>query len=188
MSKECFLQANPSLQPLHISTAKKLCASSRIELNQGLILCKFPSPTQVLLSGLYLPNYVSQQCLRTDLTKRVSNLPRGNCAEMKPSRPPNTQVTEKNVAGINLACDILDIWSEWWGDMTWPKTKTMIKTKTYRENLQRASLVTLWPFRHLSRVMRRHDMTKKKTIQIQIQRHQQRQKEIYKENTFKERS
>ena len=95
VSKECFLQANPSLQPLHISTAKKLCASSRIELNQGLILCKFPSPTQVLLSGLYLPNYVSQQCLRTDLTKRVSNLPRGNCAEMKPSRPPNTQVTEK---------------------------------------------------------------------------------------------
>ena len=91
VSKECFLQANPSLQPLHISTAKKLCASSRIELNQGLILCKFPSPTQVLLSGLYLPNYVSQQCLRTDLTKRVSNLPTGNCAEMKPSRPPNTQ-------------------------------------------------------------------------------------------------
>ena len=48
-------------------------------------------------------------------------------------------------------CDLWDIWSEWWGDLTWPKTNykykdkktmTMTKTNTFREYLQRAILET----------------------------------------------
>ena len=39
-------------------------------------------------------------------------------------------------------CNLWDIWSDWWGNMTWPtkKTKTMTKTSTFREHLQRAIL------------------------------------------------
>ena len=41
-------------------------------------------------------------------------------------------------------CDLWDIWSEWWEDMTWPKklTKTNTKTKTFWEPLLRAILET----------------------------------------------
>ena len=45
-------------------------------------------------------------------------------------------------------CDLWDICSEWWEDMTWPKkltktnTKTMTKTKTFWEHLLRAILET----------------------------------------------
>ena len=53
---------------------------------------------------------------------------------------------------IPETCDLCNIWSEWWGDMTRPKretitmtnteTKTMTKTNTFREHLQRAILET----------------------------------------------
>ena len=57
---------------------------------------------------------------------------------------------------ILYICDHWDIWSECWGDMTWPKkftktnkktkTNTMTKTKTFCEPLLRAILETcdLW--------------------------------------------
>ena len=53
---------------------------------------------------------------------------------------------------IPETCDLCNIWSEWWGDMTRPKretitmtnteTETMTKTNTFREDLQRAILET----------------------------------------------
>ena len=63
---------------------------------------------------------------------------------------------------IPVTCDLLKIWSEWWGDMTWPKKKTMTKTKT-----KTAGGLT-WP------------------TKIPWQRQWQRQ--IHLENTFKEQS
>ena len=56
-------------------------------------------------------------------------------------------------------CDLWDLWLEWWGDMNWPKkktmtgtktkTKTMTETNTFRKHLQRATLETcdLWDIR-----------------------------------------
>ena len=53
---------------------------------------------------------------------------------------------------IPETCDLCNIWSEWWVDMTRPKretitmtnteTKTMTKTNTFREHLQRVILET----------------------------------------------
>ena len=40
---------------------------------------------------------------------------------------------------IQETCDLWDIWSEWWGDMTWPK-----KTLTFREHQQREQQKDLW--------------------------------------------
>ena len=51
---------------------------------------------------------------------------------------------------------------------------------TYKERPER----DLWPLRHLIRVMRKHDLTKKR----QRQRKRLRQLQMHLENTFKERS
>ena len=57
---------------------------------------------------------------------------------------------------ISETCDLWDIWSEWWEDMTWPTKKTMTKTNTktntFRELLQRAILVTcdIWDTDYIS--------------------------------------
>ena len=61
---------------------------------------------------------------------------------------------EHLLRAILETCDLWDICSEWWEDMTWPKkitktntkTKTMTKTKTFWEPLLRAILETcdLW--------------------------------------------
>ena len=45
-----------------------------------------------------------------------------------------------------------------------------------------------WHLRHLIRVMRRHDLTKKIQWQRQIERQRQWQRQIHLESTFKERS
>ena len=91
-------------------------------------------------------------------------------------------------------CDHWDIWSEWWGDMTWPtkktKAKTMTKTKTmkntsiFREHLHRAILdpCDLWDI--WSEWW--GDMAWLKNRQRQIQTQRQRQIQIHLGNTFKE--
>ena len=72
-------------------------------------------------------------------------------------------MTKTNTFGEHLqraipeTCDLWDIWSDWWGDMTWPKketmiktntkTETMTKTNTFREHLQRDPR-DLWDLRH----------------------------------------
>ena len=68
-------------------------------------------------------------------------------------------------------CDLWDICSEWWEDMTWPKEIDKDKYKDNDEDKDKDILRTpskshpreLWPLRHLFRVIRRHDMTKKLT-------------------------
>ena len=70
-------------------------------------------------------------------------------------------------------CDLWDIWSEWWGDMTWP-TKRQWKRQIQRkrqwqrqihlENTFTSDPRDLWHLRHLIGVMRRHDLTNKKTM------------------------
>ena len=68
-------------------------------------------------------------------------------------------------------CDLRDIWSEWWGDMTWPKkdndkARYKDKEKDNVKDIQRAPSKSdprdLWHLQHLIRVMRRHDQTKKR--------------------------
>ena len=96
---------------------------------------------------------------------------------------------------IQETCDLWDIWSEWWGHMTWPtqtrwtktKTKTMTKTNTFREHLQRATLETcdhwdIWSgwWEHMTWPIKRR-------WQRQRQRQGQWQIQIHLENTFKER-
>ena len=69
-------------------------------------------------------------------------------------------------------CELWDIWSEWWEDMTWPKKMTKTKTKTFWEHLLRAILETcdLWDI--CSEWW--EDMTwPKKNWQRQIQRQRQ---------------
>ena len=66
-------------------------------------------------------------------------------------------------------CDLWDICSEWWENMTWPKKIDKDKYKDKDKDKDKDILRTppksnprdLWPLRHLFRVMRRHDMTKK---------------------------
>ena len=58
--------------------------------------------------------------------------------------------------------DLWDIWSEWWGDMTWPKKYPPTYLPTYLpllENTPGSNSGDLWLLRHLIRVMRRHDLT-----------------------------
>ena len=90
-------------------------------------------------------------------------------------------------------CDLWDIWSEWWGDMTWPKQKTMTKTKTktmtntFGEHIQRTILETcdLWDI--WSEWW--GDMTQptKRQWERQIQTQRQWQRKIHWESTFRER-
>ena len=40
-------------------------------------------------------------------------------------------------------CDLWDIWSEWWGDMTWPTKKTMTKTNTRKKTMTQALTKTV---------------------------------------------
>ena len=65
-------------------------------------------------------------------------------------------------------------------------TKTHAKTKTLREHLQRAAPETYDFLRHLIRVMRRHDLTKKNAMTKTNKRQWQRQ--IHLDSTFKEQS
>ena len=62
-------------------------------------------------------------------------------------------------------CDLLDICSEWWEDMTWPKKIEKDKYKDNDKDILRTPPKSnhrdLWPLRHLFRVVRRHDMIKK---------------------------
>ena len=63
--------------------------------------------------------------------------------------------------------------------------------QTYKEVLLfdiQSDPSAFWPLRHLIRVMRRLDLTKKTQWQRQIQRQRQWQRQIHLENTFKERS
>ena len=39
---------------------------------------------------------------------------------------------EHRQRAILKTCDLCDIWSEWWGDMTWPKTKDKAKDQDKR--------------------------------------------------------
>ena len=66
--------------------------------------------------------------------------------------------------------NLWDIWSERWGDMTWPTKQAMTKTIQWQrqgqlpihlENTSKSDPSDLWPLRHLIRMMRRHDQTKK---------------------------
>ena len=63
--------------------------------------------------------------------------------------------------------DLWDICSEWWGDMTWQKKidkdkyKDNDKDKDILRTPPKSNPRDLWPLKHLFRVMRRHDMTKK---------------------------
>ena len=66
-------------------------------------------------------------------------------------------------------CDLWDICSEWWEDMTWPKKIDKDKDNDNDKDKDKGTLRTppksnprdLWPLRHMFRVMRKHDMTKK---------------------------
>jgi hypothetical protein len=66
-------------------------------------------------------------------------------------------------------CDHLDIWPEWWGDMTWPKKHNLpAHLPTYLptclppiENTIRSDPRDLWLLRYLIRVLRTHDLTQK---------------------------
>ena len=49
---------------------------------------------------------------------------------------------EHLLRAILETCDLWDICSEWWEDMTWPKKLTKTKTKTFWEHLLRAILET----------------------------------------------
>jgi len=94
-------------------------------------------------------------------------------------------------------CDLWDIWSEWWRDMTWPKkktmtktntmTKTMTKTNTFRKHLQRATLETcdLWAI--WSEWWGDLTWSTKRQWKRQVRRQRQLQRQIHLENTFKER-
>ena len=49
------------------------------------------------------------------------------------------------------------MWSEWWWDLPWPKKRQ----RQWKCQIHLGRL--LWPMRHLTRLMRRHDLTNKKT-------------------------
>ena len=66
-------------------------------------------------------------------------------------------------------CDLWDIWSEWWGDMNWPKRnndkykdKDNDKDKDILRAHSKSDRRDLWPLRHLINVIRTHDLTKKR--------------------------
>ena len=90
-------------------------------------------------------------------------------------------MTMKNTFGEHLqrvtleTCDLWDILSEWWEDMTWPtirqdkdKYKDRYNDKVKDKNIQRTSSESdprdLWPLRHFIRVMRGHGLTNNKTM------------------------
>ena len=80
---------------------------------------------------------------RHDLTKKITHLP-----TYLPTYPPThlpTSVGEHPQGAILETCDLWDICSEWWGDMTWAKktmskTKTMTKTITLKNTFKERSL------------------------------------------------
>ena len=96
--------------------------------------------------------------------------------------------------------DLWDIWSERWGDMTWPtkqamtktnsmtKTKTKTITNTFRKHPQRATPETcdLWDI--WSEWWGDRTWPKKRQWQRQIQRKRQWQRQIHLESTVKEQS
>ena len=70
----------------------------------------------------------------TNMTKTKTMTKTNTCRELLQRVIPET-------------CDLWDIWSEWWGDNTWPKKdndkdKDNEKTNTFREHLHRAILET----------------------------------------------
>ena len=80
---------------------------------------------------------------------------------------------EQAFESLAMPRTLWDIWSEWWWHMTWPqkktntntytKTKTMTKTNTLRAP-SKSNPRDLWPLRHLIRVTKRQDLTKKTTM------------------------
>ena len=74
-------------------------------------------------------------------------------AKKKTMRKTNT-FRELHQRAILETCDLWDIWSEWWGDMTWPKKiylPTCLPTSTYlhpyiREHHSRACLSMTFSF------------------------------------------
>ena len=80
---------------------------------------------------------------------------------------------EHTQRAILETCDLWDIWSERWGDMTWPKKyndkykykdKDKDKDKYILRTHSKSDPRNLWPLRHLIRVMRRHDLANKKMM------------------------
>ena len=98
---------------------------------------------------------------------------------------------------IYYLIDWLYIWSEWWDNMTWPKKD---KDKYIERTPSKSDLLYLWRLRHLLRVMRKHDLTKRQRQRHQaviylktahamtITRRRQKQIQRHLENTFKELS
>ena len=80
-----------------------------------------------------------------------------------------TSIKEHPKGAILGTCDLLDIWSDWWGDMTWPKKHNLpAHLPTYLptclppiENTIRSDPRDLWLLRYLIRVLRTHDLTQK---------------------------
>ena len=72
---------------------------------------------------------------------------------------------KQNLTATLDTYDLWNIWSEWWKDKYLTNKKTMAKTKTvtipFRKHTQRGPL---WPLCHFIIVMKRHDLTSKKTL------------------------
>ena len=64
-------------------------------------------------------------------------------------------------------CDLWDIWSKWWGEMTWP-TKKQWQWQIQRQRQWQIHLENnprhLWPLRHLIRMIRGHELTNNNTV------------------------
>ena len=106
-----------------------------------------------------------------------------------------TKTFREHLQGAILeTCDLWDICSEWWGDLTKKKTmtntntktKTLTKTNTSREHHQRM-IQTLVTFQTFDRSDEEIWPEQKIQWQRQIQRQRQWQRQIHLENTIKER-
>ena len=79
-----------------------------------------------------------------------------------------------------------------WENITWSTNKKNDKynekdnDKYIKRTLWKSNLWDPWPLRHLIRMMRKYDLTKKRQWRRQIQRQWQRQWQIHLENSFKE--
>ena len=130
---------------------------------QGASLC-WPSPLAKGTSvnslfgnqrDLWPLRHLIRVMRRHDLTKKKTMTKTKTNTKTKTKTMTKTNTFREHLQRAILeTCDLWDIWSEWWGDMTWPKKiylPTCLPTSTYlhpyiREHHSRACLSMTFSF------------------------------------------